>query len=125
MKKHKTIYYFNHKFPQYGINSFTVEDELYLTGKTIDKVIQYLISYYVIDTETESVDTNWISVYEDYDNSKLLLHDTPLGSTIYLSYDREYLETLYSSCLYCKEEELKHELELVEERKNGIRTNSK
>lgn len=109
----KNIYYYNSKFPEYGINKFIVLDEYYEINGKGNKWLVWLETKYDVNTNRNAF--KWeMRICMDYDNDKIMYHNNVLGNQIVLSYDREALKELWLENLKRTEGYLKNRMEAVE-----------
>ena len=106
----KQIYYYNQRFPEYGIKSFEVLDELYLVGKDI-KCLNYLVADFDVEMECEA-ENRWISVYTPYkDEDDILVHDREFNNNLILCYDKEKITEWWQGEFNMQKERLEERLE--------------
>lgn len=110
----KKIYYYSPKFPFYNIDSFEVEDEIFLVGKTIEKSLQYLVSKYDLLTGETLEHPIWISV-EIYDEEdKIYCHRNQFNFFL-LSYNKQNLLEKYKQDVKDKRASLLKDLKRLDE----------
>lgn len=87
----KKIYYYNQRYPEYGIKQVEVKDELYLIGKDI-KALEYIVVDYNIELDRKA-EYIWISVYSPYEDEEIYVHDNNEGFNAHyiMSYNKEKL----------------------------------
>ena len=91
-KENTRIYYYSRLYPEFGVKSFVVKDELYLVGKDV-KVLEYLVADYDLETDTEGSE-RWIRVYAPYEDQDLLVYDKSIskfGSDYFLCFNEKKL----------------------------------
>lgn len=124
--KNDIIYYYNAKYPYYGIDELEVKEELYLISSKGFKAkilgVQYLVSDYNLSygAKNKTEYENWISVYTSYDDEEIFRHDEN-NSYYLMSYNKDKLSELYKQTVRSKEEVLRKDLNKIEElKKDGI-----
>lgn len=113
MKKPKIAYFYSQKFPQHGLRQFEVTDEIFLTGKTINKTLNYLVTNYDFSMYRCKDNSDWISIYIDFDDEEILMHEDTLNRYI-ISYNKEKIEQLFKKAIDRKEKDLLRDLERIE-----------
>lgn len=107
----KKMYYYDAKYPQFGLKEFKVKDELYLVGKKFKKTLEYIVTDYSFDLNENLTDT-WISITPFYSTPKIFSY-TSNTTTYYLSYNRKALEELYKDALNDKKAQLENYLDMT------------
>lgn len=110
----KKIYYYNQKYPEFGIKDFIVKDELKLIGNGIE-ILEFLVTDYNLEQEKIEENDCWISAHSTYDDSEILEHDRSIGGKCILSYNYEKLQRELRKQLKIKEKELEKKLTMIKE----------
>lgn len=112
----RKIYYYSRRFPEFGIKSFDVLDELYLIGKEV-KALEYVVANYDIERDIQD-DERWISVYSPFDDDELFAHDSAhstYGCDYILSFNKDKLYDRYKESYLYQKDNLKKRLERFNE----------
>jgi len=112
----KKIYYYNRLYPEYGIKSFNVLDELYLVGKKV-RVLQYLVANYDIERDIKD-SRRWINIYSPFDDEEIFAYDkshTRYGCDCILSFNKEKLTKRFKESFLYQKEHLSKRLQKFDE----------
>lgn len=118
----KKIYYYNVKYPEYGIRLFDVKDELYLVGNNI-KSLNRLVTDYNISMGCLSAGDIWLDIYTPFEDSDLLVHDDCFNRQYILCYDKEKLNREWYKAVKKRKKDLERRLMNVEEALKNERNN--
>ena len=110
----KKIYYYDLKYPEYGIQCFNVNDELKLIGKNVEN-LSYLVANYDINMECVSKEQVWIDVYTPYIERDLLVHDRGGAMRKILCYDEKKIKREWNKAIKKRKKDLERSLIRVEE----------
>lgn len=113
----KKIYYYNTRYPEYGIKSFNVIDEVFVVSKRY-KYLYALTTYYRLDYEDyDSIEHTLYITYQE-DNG-IMRYENPPRGLIYLSYDKKLLMERYKKDFYYEIDKLRSRLKKFRRVKNG------
>lgn len=112
----KKIYYYNPRYPEYGIRSFKVIDEVFVVSERY-KYLYALTTFYNLNYEKydEIQHTLYISYQED--NGIMRYEEQPLR-LIYMSYDKKILTERYKGDFIYERDKLRSRLKKFRRVKN-------
>lgn len=116
--EHKEIYYYNPKYPEYGIGVLPIQYLEWLstsTNKEGHKQIHAIGSKFNIETGMEEDFTNYYLVYNPYaEDEDMFVHDLPGNRERILSFNREKLEEWWYEDVRTRYNIMKRRLEDLE-----------
>lgn len=108
----KTIYYFNTKYPEYGISQFTVLSEIYLVDETKhEKSLFSINTHFDIVRGKESEKIFSMNIFQPYEDENI--YEYNLLNTLTLSYDKKKLEKIWENKINFQEKQLKEKLVMI------------
>lgn len=116
--EHKEIYYYNPKYPEYGIEVLPIQYLEWLstsTNENAHKQIHAIGSKFNIETGMEEDFTNYYLVYNPYaEDEDVFVHDLPGNRERILSFNREKLEEWWYEDVKTRYNIMKRRLEDLE-----------
>ena len=116
----KKIYYYNRKYPEFGIKGIEVKDEEYQVNSK-DKWLVGIYSDYDIEwCHTVEGAAYFISLYSPYNEEGIYVHDNTVGNELVFSYDLDKIIDWINGDIEIQEAKLRIRLERLEIKKNSI-----
>ena len=101
----KKIYYYNPRYPEYGIKSFNVIDEVFVVSERY-KYLYSLTTFYNLNYE--EYDNIQNTLYISYQDEKgIMRYENQPRGLIYLSYDKKLLMESYKKDFYYEIDKLR------------------